>query len=125
MARAASMGSLAEIKREQQVEGRVRGVGNMEGASEMLFSLEDQGKAPRRVAMVVDKLNDDGESSFSQPSQNLPCSTIGFSGGAASDASTRHDDSGFKAVSSLKRREGIIFKVNQWDYQVVAACDTV
>ena len=123
MARAAPMGSLVEVKREQQVEGRVRGVGDMGGASEMSSSLEDQGSAPWRLALVVDKLDDDGELPFPHPSSHLPCSTTGFSGGASSDARARHDDSEFKAVSSLKRHAGIDSKVTRLGDRVIAACD--
>ena len=123
MARAAPMGSLDEVKWRQQGESRVRGVGDMEGVSEMSFSLEDQGSAPRRFALVESKLGDDGAFPFSHHPACLPCPTIGFSGGATSGARARHDDSEFKAVSSLKRRESIDSKVTQLGDQVIDACD--
>ena len=126
MARDAPMEHFNGVKWQQQVESRVRGVGDMEGASEMSFSLEDRGIAPRRVALVVGRLDDDGDLIHSpHPSACLPCPTIGFSGGATSDARARHDDSEFKAVSSLKRREGIDSRVTQLDHQVIAACDKI
>ena len=99
--------------------------GGQDRASEGLSSLENHVTNARVGHMRQDKLEPQGDFSFSHQSVHPPCSCIGVPGSvlpepAASDVGTM-----LQAPWSLKRLAGADSKISQPDYQASHLSDTV
>ena len=98
--------------------------GGQERASEGLSSLENHVANALVGHMRQDKLEPQGDFSFSHQSVHPPCSCIGMPGGVLPEPAAGHVGMMLEASWSLKRLAGTDSKISQLDYRVSHSADT-
>ena len=99
--------------------------GGQERASEGLSSLENHVTNALVGHMRQDKLEPQGDFSFSHQSVHPPCSCIGMPGGVLPEPAAGHVGMMLEASWSLKRLAGADSKISQLDYRVSHSADRV
>ena len=98
--------------------------GGQDRASEGLSSLENHVTNARVGHMRQDKLEPQGDFSFSHQSVHPPCSCIGIPGGVLPEPAAGHVGMELEASWSLKRLVGAGSKINQLGCQALHSVDT-